>query len=148
MSKSLGNSIEPEDIIRQSGADILRLWVSMSDYTQEVRLSKEILARAVEAYRKIRNTLRYLIANLHDFDPLVDALDESKREEVDRFILARYADVAARIERAYTEYDYPTVFQGLNTFTTVDLSAFYNDISKDRLYTLGARARERRSAQT
>ena len=84
MSKSLGNSIEPQDIIKQSGADILRLWVSMSDYTQEVRLSKEILARVVEAYRKIRNTLRYLIANLYDFDPAVDRVPHSELEELDR----------------------------------------------------------------
>jgi isoleucyl-tRNA synthetase len=148
MSKSLGNSIEPQDIIEQSGADILRLWVSMSDYTQEVRLGKEVLARAVESYRKIRNTMRYLVANLYDFDPSVDSVDRSRLEEVDRYILARYADVARRILRAYDEYDYGTIFQTLNTFTTVDLSAFYADVSKDRLYTFAVRAPERRSAQT
>ena len=91
MSKSLGNSIEPQDVIKQSGADILRLWVSMSDYTQEIRLSKEILARAVEAYRKIRNTLRYLLGNLYDFDPATDRVATDRLEEVDRYILARYA---------------------------------------------------------
>src|SRR3984893_4262750 len=148
MSKSLGNSIEPEDIIKQSGADILRLWVSMSDYTQEVRLSKEILSRAVEAYRKIRNTLRYLLANLYDFDPRVDQIEPSRLEEVDRYILARYADVAHHVLNAYDDYDYGTIFQALNGFTTVDLSAFYADVSKDRLYTFAARSRERRSAQT
>jgi isoleucyl-tRNA synthetase len=148
MSKSLGNSIEPPDIIKQSGADILRLWVSMSDYTQEIRLSKEILARAVEAYRKIRNTLRYLTANLYDFDPAVDQVPRGEMEEVDRYILARYADVALRVLRAYEDYDYGTIFQALNGFTTVDLSSLYNDISKDRMYTFGARSRERRSAQT
>src|SRR5205823_4649644 len=88
MSKSLGNSIEPEDVIKQSGADILRLWVSMSDYTQEVRLSKEILSRAAEAYRKIRNTLRYLLGNLYDFDPRVDSVDHTQLQEIDRYILA------------------------------------------------------------
>ena len=97
MSKSLGNSIEPEDIIKQSGADILRLWVAMSDYTQEVRLSKEILARVVEAYRKIRNTLRYLLGNLYDFDPGVDLVEVGRLEEVDRYILARYAAVATSV---------------------------------------------------
>jgi isoleucyl-tRNA synthetase len=148
MSKSLGNSIEPEDIIKQSGADILRLWVSMSDYTQEVRLSREILSRAVEAYRKIRNTLRYLVANLYDFDPKIDQVERSRLEEVDRYILARYSDVAHHILRGYDDYDYGTIFQGLNAFTTVDLSAFYADVSKDRLYTFAARSRERRSAQT
>src|SRR5439155_16211607 len=140
MSKSLGNSLEPEDIIRQSGADIIRLWVSMSDYTQEIRLSKEILARAVEAYRKIRNTMRYLLANLYDFNPSTDLLDPEKLEEVDRHILARNAEVGLRILNAYVEYDYANVFQGVNTFTTVDLSAFYNDISKDRLYTFAPRS--------
>jgi len=148
MSKSLGNSIEPQDIIKQSGADILRLWVSMSDYTQEVRLSKEILARVVEAYRKIRNTLRYLLANLYDFDPRVDRVDPGHFEEVDRYILARYADVAQRILRAYETYDYGTIFQALNGFATVDLSSFFADVSKDRLYTFAARSRERRAAQT
>jgi isoleucyl-tRNA synthetase len=148
MSKSLGNSIEPQDIIKQSGADILRLWVSMSDYTQEIRLSKEILARVVEAYRKIRNTLRYLLGNLYDFDPAIDQVPLAKMEEVDRYILARYADVGHRILRAYEAYDYGTIFTALNSFTTVDLSSFYADVSKDRLYTFAARSAERRSAQT
>jgi isoleucyl-tRNA synthetase len=148
MSKSLGNSIEPQDIIKQSGADILRLWVSMSDYTQEVRLSKEILARVVEAYRKIRNTLRYLLANLYDFDPAVDLVRHHDLEEVDRYILARYADAGRRMLRAYEEYDYGTIFHTLNGFATIDLSAFYADVSKDRLYTFATRAAERRSAQT
>jgi isoleucyl-tRNA synthetase len=148
MSKSLGNSIEPEDVIRDSGAEILRLWVSMVDYREEIRLSKQILARAVEAYRKIRNTLRYLVANLYDFNPLNDCVPPQQLEEVDRFIMARYAEVSRRMVLAYDEYDYPTIFQALNSFTTVDLSARYNDISKDRLYTFAPRSRERRSAQT
>jgi isoleucyl-tRNA synthetase len=148
MSKSLGNSIEPEDIIRESGADILRLWVAMSDYTQEVRLSKEILARAVEAYRKLRNTLRYLLANLYDFNPAVDLLEPSRIEEVDRYILGRYAELAQRMLKAYEAYDYASIFQTLNAFATVDLSAVYSDISKDRLYTFAAKSHERRSAQT
>ena len=148
MSKSLGNSIDPQDIIKQSGADILRLWVSMSDYTQEIRLGKEVLARAVEAYRKMRNTLRYLVANLYDFNPATDRLDVAGLEEVDRYILARYADVALKTRRAYRDYEYGTIFQSVNQFTTVDLSAFYADVSKDRLYTLAANSHERRSAQT
>ena len=133
MSKSLGNSIEPADIIKQSGADILRLWVSMSDYSQEIRLSKEILARAVEAYRKIRNTLRILAANLYDFDPKTHVVDVSDLEEVDRYILARYADLAQKVTQAYTDYDYPTIFQLVNQFATIDLSAFYVDVTKDRM---------------
>jgi len=147
MSKSLGNSIAPQDVIKQSGADILRLWVSMSDYTQEIRLGKEVLARAVEAYRKIRNTLRYLVANLYDFDPTADSVSRDRLEEVDRYILARYSDLAGRIVRAYEAYDYGTIFQAVNAFATVDLSAFYADVSKDRLYTFAARSSERRSAQ-
>jgi isoleucyl-tRNA synthetase len=148
MSKSLGNSIEPQDIIKESGADILRLWVAMSDYTQEIRLSKEILARVTEAYRKIRNTMRVLLGNLHDFDPAVDRVPAALLEEVDRYILAKYASVGQRILRGYEEYEYGTIFQALNAFTTVDLSALYVDITKDRLYTFGTKSRERRSAQT
>ena len=148
MSKSLGNSLEPQDVIRTSGADIIRLWVASSDYTEEIRLSNEILARVAEAYRKIRNTMRYLIANLYDFDPTVDRVATARLEEVDRYILARYADVARRILHAYEEYDYSKISQALNALATVDLSAFYNDVSKDRLYTFAARSPERRSAQT
>jgi isoleucyl-tRNA synthetase len=148
MSKSLGNSLEPQDVIRTSGADIIRLWVASSDYTEEIRLSNEILARVVEAYRKIRNTMRYLVANLYDFDPAVDRVATPRLEEVDRYILARYADLAHRILRAYEDYDYSKISQALNAFATVDLSAFYNDVSKDRLYTFAARSPERRSAQT
>jgi isoleucyl-tRNA synthetase len=102
----------------------------------------------VEAYRKIRNTLRYLVANLYDFDPATDAVPVDRLQEVDRFILGRYADVAGRVLTAYDDYDYPTIFQALNAFTTVDLSALYSDISKDRLYTFAAKSAERRSAQT
>jgi isoleucyl-tRNA synthetase len=148
MSKSLGNTVAPQDIIQQSGAEILRLWVAMVDYREEIRFGPQILARVVEAYRKIRNTMRYLVANLYDFDPAFDRLPHSEMEAVDRFILARYATMAGRIVNAYEEYDYPPIFQALNSFATVDLSAFYGDISKDRLYTFGTRSRERRSAQT
>ncbi len=148
MSKSLGNSIEPQEVIKSSGADIIRLWVSMSDYTQEIRLGKEVLARAVEAYRKIRNTLRYLVANLYDFDPRVHVLERAALEEVDRYILAKYAQLASRVVKAYDEYDYGTIFQSVNAFATIDLSAFYADVSKDRLYTFAAGSRERRSAQS
>jgi len=148
MSKSLGNAISPQDVIKQSGADILRLWVSMSDYQEETRVSKEILARVAEAYRKIRNTLRYLLSNLYDFDPARDAVERTQMEEVDQYILARYAELARKILSAYDAYDYSTIFQGVNAFITVDLSAFYADVSKDRLYTFAASSKERRSAQT
>ena len=148
MSKSIGNTLRPQEVIKESGAEILRLWVAMSDYSEELRVGKEILARAVEAYRKIRNTMRYLLANLYDFDPATDRLPLDRMEEVDRFILARYSELARRIVQGYDAYEYTTIFQALNVFITVDLSALYSDISKDRLYTFGPRSRERRSAQT
>jgi isoleucyl-tRNA synthetase len=148
MSKSLGNSIEPEDIIKESGAEIIRLWVAMVDYREEVRLGRQILARVIEAYRKIRNTLRYLVSNLYDFDPPADRVPLEEMHEVDRFALGRYGTAALTVLRAYEEYDYPTIFQAINQFATVDLSAFYADVSKDRLYTFAAASRERRSSQT
>jgi isoleucyl-tRNA synthetase len=147
MSKSLGNTIQPQDIIKESGAEIVRLWVAMVDYREEIRLGKQIIARVVEAYRKIRNTLRYLASNLYDFDP-IDRVPLPQMEAVDRYALARYAAAATTVVDAYGRYDYPTIFQTINQFTTVDLSAFYADVSKDRLYTFGAASRERRSAQT
>jgi isoleucyl-tRNA synthetase len=147
MSKSLGNTIAPQDIIKESGAEIIRLWVAMVDYREEVRLGKQIIARVVEAYRKIRNTLRYLASNLYDFDP-VDVARLERLEEVDRYALDRYAAAATTVVKAYDQYDFPTIFQTINQFATVDLSAFYADVSKDRLYTFGAGSAERRSAQT
>ena len=148
MSKSLGNMIEPETIIEQSGAEVLRLWVAMVDYREEIRVGKEILARVVEAYRKIRNTLRILAANLYDFDPSTDLVPHARLEEVDQYVLARYGDATQRILRSYDRYEFQTISHTLNHFLTVDLSAFYVDVSKDRLYTLGASSHERRSAQT
>ena len=148
MSKSLGNSIEPSNVIKESGADILRLWVSMSDYREEIRVSKEILARVVEAYRKIRNTLRALLGNLHDFDPATHMVPVHSLQPIDRYMLARYGEVAEKMLTAYDNYDYGTIFQALNAFATVDLSALYVDVSKDRLYTFAPNAPERRSAQT
>jgi isoleucyl-tRNA synthetase len=148
MSKSLGNSIEPQDIIKESGAEIIRLWVAMVDYREEVRLGKQILARVIEAYRKIRNTLRYLLSNLFDFNPETDLVPVDRMQEVDRFALARYGAAAGTVLKAYEAYDFPTIFQAINQFATVDLSAFYADVSKDRLYTFGRTSPDRRSAQT
>ena len=136
MSKSLGNTIAPQDVMKQSGADVLRLWVSMVDYREDIRLGKEILARVVEAYRKFRNVLRVLLANLYDFDPATDVVPRARMLEIDRWAMARYAAVAAKIVEAYDEYDYPSVYQAANAFITVDLSAFYVDVTKDRMYTL------------
>ena len=148
MSKSVGNTILPQDVIKESGADVIRLWTASSDYQEEIRVGKEILTRVAEAYRKLRNTMRYLLANLYDFDPAADSVPDAQLEEVDRYILARYADVARRVLTAYEEYEFGTVSQLLVQFATVDLSSFYNDISKDRLYTFAARSNARRSAQT
>jgi isoleucyl-tRNA synthetase len=148
MSKSLGNTVTPQEVIKESGAEILRLWVSMSDYSEELRVSREILTRVVEAYRKLRNTCRILVANLYDFDPAIDAVPLERLDVVDRYALAKYAQAAQRMLRAYSAYDFPTVFQALNTLATVDLSAFYVDVTKDRMYTFAARSPQRRSTQT
>ncbi len=148
MSKSIGNTILPQEVIKENGAEILRLWVSMSDFREELRVSKQILARVVEAYRKLRNTCRILAANLYDFDPAADMVPVERLEAVDRYALARYAGAAQATVSAYAAFDFQTVFQTLNTLVTVDLSAFYIDVTKDRMYTYGARSRERRSAQT
>ena len=149
MSKSLGNVIQPQDVIKESGAEILRLWVAMSDFREELRVGKQILQRVIEAYRKFRNTLRYLASNLYDFDPATDRVPLERMQEVDRFILSRYgADRGVGRCAATSDYDYPAIFQTLNQFLTVDLSAFYADVSKDGLYTFAAASPERRSAQT
>ncbi len=148
MSKSLGNTIEPQDIIKDSGADVLRLWVSSVDYREEMRISKEILARVVEAYRKIRNTARILAGNLYDFDPGRDMVPVEALEPVDRYALARYAETALKVERAYEAYEFQAIYHAINALATVDLSAFYVDVSKDRLYTLAPASPSRRSAQT
>ena len=148
MSKSLGNTIAPQEVIKESGAETLRLWVASSDFREELRVGKQILQRVVEAYRKIRNTCRFLLANLYDFDPSTDMVALEVMQEVDRYALARYGDVAGDVLTAYDAYDFPGIFQRLNQLTTVDLSAFYADVSKDRLYTFAATSVERRSAQT
>jgi isoleucyl-tRNA synthetase len=148
MSKSLGNVIQPQAVIKESGAEILRLWVAMSDFREELRVGKQILQRVIEAYRKFRNTLRYLASNLYDFDPATDRVPLERMEAVDRFVLSRYGATAAAVVRGYERYDYPGIFQTINQFLTVDLSAFYADVSKDRLYTFAAGSHERRSAQT
>ena len=148
MSKSVGNITSPQEIIEKSGAEILRLWTSMVDYREEVRISPEIISRVVEAYRKSRNTFRYLISNLYDFDPKIDLIPLDRLEEIDRYALARYADAGLRILQSYERYEFQTIFHTLTNLISVDLSAFYLDVSKDRLYTFGQRCDSRRSAQT
>jgi isoleucyl-tRNA synthetase len=148
MSKSLGNDVPPEQIIEQSGAEVLRLWVAMTDYREEIRVGKEILSRVVEAYRKLRNTLRYLVSNLYDFDPAAHLVQEAELLDVDRYALARFAAAGLRMREGYDQYEFASVFQAVNTLATVDLSAFYFDVSKDRMYTFGANSKGRRSGQT
>jgi isoleucyl-tRNA synthetase len=148
MSKSLGNAIVPQEVIKESGAEIFRLWVSMTEFTEELRVSKEILTRVIDVYRKLRNTCRILVANLYDFDPSADMVPYERLDVVDRYALARYAEAAERMRRAYDAYDFSAVAQSLNALTTVHLSAFYVDVTKDRMYTLAAKSPARRSTQT
>jgi isoleucyl-tRNA synthetase len=148
MSKSLGNVIEPGEIIARSGAEILRLWVAMLNYKEDARFGKEIEQRLVEAYRKIRNTWRFLLGNLSDFEPDTDAVGEDELLDLDRWILHRNEAVGRRVRRAYEEYEYHTVLHALLDFFTVDLSAFYLDVVKDRVYCSARTSVLRRSAQT
>ncbi|MFQ5839730.1 MAG: isoleucine--tRNA ligase [Candidatus Methylomirabilales bacterium] len=148
MSKSLGNVIAPQEVIERYGAEILRMWVAASDYRDDMRLSDEILTRLVEGYRRIRNTCRYLLANLYDFDPAAHSVPVSDLTEIDRFILYRLAKLTERLRRAYGEYEFHVLYHRLHHFCAVDLSAFYLNVLKDRMYTARADAPERRSAQT
>ena len=148
MSKSLGNTLAPQKISDSLGADILRLWVASTDYTGELAISEEILKRVTEAYRRIRNTLRFLLANTSDFDPAVNAVPLAEMFEIDRYALAETArlqrDIAAHFER----YEFHPVVSRLQNFCSEDLGGFYLDILKDRLYTTGVDSVARRSAQT
>jgi len=148
MSKSLGNVIAPEEIIRQYGAEILRLWVSAEDYRDDIRISPDILKRLSEAYRRIRNTCRFLLGNLYDFDPSRHAVAYADMHELDRFALCQLQDLIGRIRHAYDKFEFHRVYHALHNYCVVDLSSFYLDILKDRLYTSGAESKARRSAQT
>ena len=148
MSKSVGNVIAPQDVINESGAEIIRLWVASTEFTEELRVSKEILTRVVDVYRKLRNTCRILVANLYDFNPATDMVPVENLDDVDRFALARYAEAAGRARAAYDSYDFAKVTQALNALATVDLSAFYVDVTKDRMYTFAPASHARRSTQT
>jgi isoleucyl-tRNA synthetase len=147
-SKSLGNVTAPQEIIDRSGAEILRLWAAAVDYTEDVRCSDEILSRVVDAYRKMRNTLRYMLGNLDGFDPKRDSVAENEMLEIDRWALERSREVAAKVIGGYERYDFQSAYNALYNFCTVTLSARYFDIIKDRLYILAPRSLERRSAQT
>ena len=148
MSKSVGNVIDSQTIIDQYGAEILRLWVAAEDYTEDIRISEEILKRLVEAYRRIRNTSRFILGNLYDFNPATDAVPYGEMAEMDRWILHRLQEVIRRVREAYEQYQFHVVYYILYNFCTVDLSALYLDVLKDRLYTSKAASLSRRSAQT
>ncbi|HOO00051.1 MAG TPA: isoleucine--tRNA ligase [Syntrophales bacterium] len=148
MSKSVGNVIEPQEIIDEYGAEILRLWVAAEDYTNDIRISREILTRLVEAYRRIRNTGRFILGNLYDFDPSRDSVPYSEMEELDRFALHRLQEIVRRVRDAYGRYQFHLVYYTVYNFCTVDMSAIYLDVLKDRLYTSRADSLKRRSAQS
>ncbi len=148
MSKSLGNVIAPEEIIKQYGAEILRLWVSAEDYRDDIRISQDILKRLSEAYRRIRNTCRFLLGNLYDFDPASEALPYEQMDELDRFALLQLQDLILKIRQGYDRFEFHRVYHALHNYCVVDLSSFYLDILKDRLYTSPAGSQARKSAQT
>jgi isoleucyl-tRNA synthetase len=148
MSKSAGNVVAPQDVIKQSGAEILRLWVSAQDYREDLRISPEILNHLIEAYRKIRNTCRFLLSNLYDFDPATHRVSYDQLPELDRWALMRLEVLKGKVRTAYEECEFHTIYHALNNFCSVDLSAIYLDILKDRLYTFRADSRLRRGSQT
>jgi len=148
MSKSKGNVIVPQQVMDELGADILRLWVASTDYSGELSISKEILKRVVESYRRIRNTLRFLLANVNDFDPAKQALPVEQWLEIDRYALELTRALQQRVAAGYERYEFHSVVKELTAFCSEDLGAFYLDILKDRLYTAGADSPARRSAQS
>jgi len=148
MSKSLGNVISPQEVVGKKGAEVLRLWISMVNYLDDMRLSDEILDRNVEAYRKIRNTFRYILGNISDFDPDRDSVAEADITGLDRWALLRLDDLTRRVVTAYEGYEFHTVHHALHNFCAVTMSSLYFDVLKDRLYTSVPGSRARRSAQT
>jgi isoleucyl-tRNA synthetase len=148
MSKSRGNVIAPQEVVDTLGADILRLWVAATDYSGELWISNEILKRVVESYRRIRNTLRFLLANLDDFDPARDSVPYENWIEIDRYAVALTDTLSQELMQHYRDYEFHLVVQKLQTFCSEDLGGFYLDILKDRLYTCGKDSKARRSAQS
>ncbi|KHL55791.1 isoleucine--tRNA ligase [Xanthomonas cannabis] len=148
MSKSLGNGIEPQDIMKTLGADILRLWIASADYSNEMSLSQEILKRNADAYRRLRNTARFLLGNLHGFDPLQHLVALDDMVLLDRWIVHRAHELQEKIVAAYARYDFAEIVQALLNFCSVDLGSLYLDVTKDRLYTMAEESRGRRSAQS
>jgi isoleucyl-tRNA synthetase len=148
MSKSAGNVVAPQEVIDKYGAEVLRLWVSAADYRDDIRISQEILTHLAEAYRRIRNTCRYLLGNLFDFDPDKDAVPYDRLLEIDRWALLKLQYLINRVNDGYGEFEFHIVFHSIHNFCAVDMSAFYLDVLKDRLYTTKASSEDRRSGQT
>jgi isoleucyl-tRNA synthetase len=148
MSKSLGNTLYPAEICERWGADLLRLWVASVEYQADVKMSERVMTQLSEAYRKIRNTFRYGLSNLAGFDPARDSVDNDQLEEMDRWMLERTADLVKKCREWYAGYDFHRVYHAVHDFCVVDLSSFYYDVLKDRLYTKAAKSKSRRSAQT
>lgn len=148
MSKSEGNVISPFDIINEFGADILRLWCVSADYTTDMRISKDIIKQLTEIYRKIRNTARFLLGNLYDFNPKTDKVGYENLKEIDKWALQRLYKLIEKVTKAYEEYDYNQVYHLVHNFCVIDMSNLYLDINKDRLYASKSESLDRRSAQT
>ena len=148
MSKSLGNGIDPQEVVDQYGADILRLWVASSDYHADIRISKDILKQLSEAYRKIRNTARYILGNISDFDPDKDMVAVDALLPLDKWAIAKLNELIAKVKSGYDRYEFHQVYHSVHNFCVVDMSNFYLDVLKDRLYTEKADSAERRAAQT
>jgi isoleucyl-tRNA synthetase len=147
-SKSLGNGVDPVDVANRLGAEIVRLWVASVDFREDVAASENLMQRVSDNYRKLRNTLRFLLSNLSDFDPARDAVEWDALQPLDQYILARIAELDAAVRKAYDEFEFHRAYQALNEFTNSDLSALYLDVVKDRLYTFAPKSAARRSAQT
>jgi isoleucyl-tRNA synthetase len=148
MSKSLGNTVLPSEICEKWGADLLRLWVASQEYQADVKMSERVMTQLSEAYRKIRNTFRFALGNLAGFDPMRDSVAHEEMEEIDRWMLERTAELVKKCREWYAAYEFHRVYHALHDYCVVDLSAFYYDVLKDRLYTKAARSKSRRSAQT
>ena len=148
MSKSVGNTVAPQDVIKQYGADIIRLWAASSDYKADIRISKDILKQLSEVYRKIRNTIRYILGNTNDFDYEKDKVPFEQMQELDRWALMHMQLLKKEVQQAYEDYDFHVLYHAIHNFCTVEMSSYYLDILKDRLYAYKADSIERRSAQT